>query len=94
MQFNIDKCKVMHIGKHNLEFKYSMANTELETVREEKDLGVLISEDLKLSAHCTHSYVKAIRMLGLINRTIVNNYTKVWYAHIWNTDHQHGHPRM
>ena len=57
MQFNVDKCKVMHIGKHNPEFKYSMANTELETVQEEKDLGVLISEDLKPSAHYTHSYI-------------------------------------
>jgi len=54
MQFNVDKCKVMHIGKHNPE---SMANTELETVQEEKDLGVLISEDLKPSAHYTHSYI-------------------------------------
>ena len=54
MQFNVDKCKVMHIGKHNPE---SMANTELETVQEEKDLGMLISEDLKPSAHYTHSYI-------------------------------------
>ena len=70
MQFNAEKCKVMHIGKHNPRFKYTMANTQLETVDEEKDLGVLISEDLKPSAHCIHSYSKANRMLGLINRTI------------------------
>ena len=70
MQFNVDKCKVMHIGKHNPEFKYTMANTQLETVHEEKDLGVIISEDLKPSAHCIHSYTKANRMLGLVKRTL------------------------
>ena len=69
MQFNVDKCKVMHIWKHNPEVKYTMANTQLKTVHEE-DLGVLITEDLKSSAHCIHSYTKANRMLGLIKRTL------------------------
>ena len=32
IQFNVDKCKVTHTGKRNLEFKYSITNTELETV--------------------------------------------------------------
>ena len=71
MQFNVDKCKVTHTGKCNLEFKYSITKTELETVHK-KDLGVLISEDLKSLAHCPHVYMKANCMLGLINRTIVN----------------------
>ena len=69
MEFNVDKCKVMHIWKHNTEVKYTMANTQLKTVHEE-DLGVLITEDLKSSAHCIHSYTKANRMLGLIKRTL------------------------
>ena len=30
MQFNVDKCKVMHTGKHNPHLKYSMAKTELK----------------------------------------------------------------
>jgi len=75
MQFNVDKCKVMHFGKHNPEFKYVMANTQLVTVHEEKDLRILISDDLKPSSHCIIiiiiiSYTKASRMLGLINRTL------------------------
>jgi len=69
MQFNVEKCKVMHIGRHNPEFRYTLLDKQLETVNEEKDLGVLISDDLKPSAHCIHSYTKANRMLGLINRT-------------------------
>jgi len=58
----------MHTGKHNPEFKYSVANTELEAAHEEKDFGVLVSEDMKPSAHCIHSYTKANRILGLINK--------------------------
>ena len=69
MQFNIDKCKVMHIGRHNPEFEYTMMDKQLEIVNEEKDLGVLICDDLKPSAHCIYSYNKANRMLGLVKRT-------------------------
>jgi len=39
MQFNVEKCKVMHIGKHNPEFRYTLLDKQLETVNEEKDLG-------------------------------------------------------
>ena len=39
MKFDIDKCKVMHIGNSNKNFKYCMDSKELETVQEEKDLG-------------------------------------------------------
>jgi len=68
MQFNVEKCKVMHIGRHNPEYRYTLLDKQLETANE-KDLGVLISDDLKPSAHCILSYTKANRMLGLINRT-------------------------
>jgi len=39
MEFNIDKCKVMHIGNSNNNFQYFMDNNELAIVQEEKDLG-------------------------------------------------------
>ena len=40
-------------------------------VGEEKDLGVLITNDLKASQQCTAACNKANRVLGMINRTIV-----------------------
>ena len=46
MEFNVDKCKVMYIGRTNKNFKYYMDSKELEAVHEEKDLGVLITSDL------------------------------------------------
>ena len=43
MQFNVDRCKVMHIDKKNPFYSYKMNGTKLEEVTVEKDLGVYIS---------------------------------------------------
>ena len=51
MEFNIHKCKVMHIGRHNLASKYTMMDKQLDIVNEEKELAVHICDDLKPSAH-------------------------------------------
>jgi len=37
MDFNVDKCKVMHIGRNNPEYEYSMNNNVLQEVQQEKD---------------------------------------------------------
>jgi len=60
----------MHLGRNNLQSKYCMNNTTLDDTNEEKDLGVLVSNDLKWSKHCLNAYTKANRVLGMINRTI------------------------
>ena len=70
MMFNVLKCKVMHLGKNRLDAQYSLNGTILETVDEEKDLGVVLKSDLKVSSQCAQAYGKANRMLGVINRTI------------------------
>ena len=36
----------------------------------EKDLGVWISQDLKVSYHCLQAYSKANKLLGVLNRTV------------------------
>ncbi len=55
LTFNAAKCKTMHIGKHNPK-AYSMKSgngiIELERVTRKKDLGVLVSDDLKPSSQC------------------------------------------
>ena len=71
MLFNIGKCEIMHFGRTNSLTEYNMNNQKLETVTEEKDLGVIISQDLKASQQCTQAYNKARRILGMINRNIV-----------------------
>ena len=47
-----------------------MDGVKLEEVREIKDLGIVVTEDLKPSTQCQKAYSKAARMLGMIRRTI------------------------
>jgi len=47
----------------------------LEKVSERKDLGIVISNNLKVSKQSTEAYAKANKMPGVINRTIVYKYT-------------------
>jgi len=62
MMFNTSKCKVMHFGKKELNnVEYYMSDQCLTTVTEKKDLGVVISSDMKSSQQCIQAYSKASR---------------------------------
>ena len=43
----------MHVARTNIHSKYYMNKCELGSTTEEKDLGVIIAEDLKVAKHCT-----------------------------------------
>ena len=70
MSFNVGKCKVMHLGRRNEEWNYVMSQQRLKAVGEERDLGVTLTDDLKVSGNCRQAYNKANRMLGLLARTV------------------------
>ena len=70
MEFNTSKCKTMHIGNGNIEYDYSVKGHQLDAVMTEKDLGVIISSNLKVAEQCHEAYRKANRMLGLLKRTV------------------------
>jgi hypothetical protein len=72
MSFNVDKCKVMHFGVNNAKEKYSINNIVLNVVKEEKDLGVIVQDDLKVSQQCSKVVKTANRILGMIGRTFQN----------------------
>ena len=70
MDFNLDKCKIMHIGnKKQLFDEYAIGGHILEKVEEEKDLGVIINEKFKVDKQCAMVAKKANQVLGLIYRT-------------------------
>jgi Reverse transcriptase (RNA-dependent DNA polymerase) len=50
MLFNVRKCKVMHFGRSNNRSDYTMGGSTLEKTKEEKDLGVTITDNLKAAA--------------------------------------------
>ena len=52
MKSNVDKCKDLHVGYSNSKTTYKMGGKDLGTVTEIEDLGVIISENLKVSKQC------------------------------------------
>ena len=70
MDFNVNRCGVMHIGKINLEFQYQMNDVWVKSVDEKRDLGVLMSKDLKFSKQCLLAKNKAYLMLSIISRGV------------------------
>ena len=85
MKFNIDKCKVVHYGKDSIEFQYSLYGQPITEVTSEKDLGVVFSQDLKVSTQCREAYSKASQSLGLIHRIIKYN-KKALLSQRWPRD--------
>jgi len=45
MNFNVGKCKVMHVGRTSLKKSYYKRENILEEVDQEKDLGIIITSD-------------------------------------------------
>ena len=70
MLFNFRKCKCLHTGHRNLNVNYRMGDTVLGTTVKEKDLGVTISADMKVSEQCGIAASKGNQILGLIRRNI------------------------
>ena len=70
LTFNAKKCKSMNIGYNNPMTKYNLTTpsgtSPLESTRVEKDLGVLVDDQLSFTAHVETAVNKANRILGLI----------------------------
>ena len=68
MEFNVNKCKVLHLGKKNNEFEYYMNGSLLASVDQERDIGVIVEKSLKPSLQCAEAAKKAMVVLGQITR--------------------------
>jgi hypothetical protein len=68
MMFNISKCKVMHVGHANPGYEYTMEGQKLERTVEERDIGVMISSNMKPSVQCAKAAQTAQAVLGQITR--------------------------
>ena len=71
IRFHPNKCKVMHVTlKHKpYSFSYYMNGQALESVTSERDLGVIVSHNLKWNMHHNTILSKARQKLGLLKRT-------------------------
>jgi len=73
MLFNIEKCKLMHLGYNNPKADYVMDGSVLQSVSEKKDLGIIVSDDFKWEKQCYEAVKKANRILGMIKRNFTDS---------------------
>ena len=71
MMFNTEKSKVVHFGVNNPRVAYSIENKVLDGSEEERDLGVIVQSNLKVSSQCAKVVKTANKILGFIKRTFV-----------------------
>ena len=69
LPFNVTKCKVLHIGSTNPCRRYKMNGQYLQDVDEEKDLGVLVDNELKFHKQVAAVVKSANSKLGLIKKS-------------------------
>ena len=68
MSFNIDKCKILHLGNKNPCVKYKLYGKEISVVEKEKDLGVLVDNKLNFDEQCATAAKKGNQILGIVKR--------------------------
>ncbi|GAB0177111.1 mitochondrial enolase superfamily member 1 [Grus japonensis] len=68
MKFNKDKCKVLHLGKHNPGVQHSLGSAWLESSSVERDLVVLVNSKLSMNEQCAAPAKNINKMLDCINK--------------------------
>ena len=91
LEFNADKCKLMQVGRPSPR-NYTMANksaarVDLESITEEKDVGVWVTTDLKSSTQCQKaSKKKAMQALDMVKRSFKHitkdSFVTLYRAHL------------
>ena len=70
MLFNFQKCKCLHAGHGNTGVNYEMGGTILCKTVKEKDLGVTMNANMKVSEQCRIAASKGNQIIGMIRRNI------------------------
>ena len=71
MKFNASKCVVLQIHKKQ-DYVYTMNKTEIKSVTDQKDLGIIVSHDLQPRKHIESICSKANQKGGLFKRCFIN----------------------
>ena len=70
MQFNVNRCTIMSVGKENWPGEYTLSNNTIGKTRSARDLGVQVSSDLRPRQQCTLARNRANKTLGFIGRCV------------------------
>lgn len=71
MLFNLNKCKIMHVGRNNPCYEYFMQGTKLGTTEEEKDIGVVVTKNLKPAVQCSKAAGRATAVLHQLRKVFL-----------------------
>ncbi|NQY00907.1 MAG: hypothetical protein HRT70_07220 [Flavobacteriaceae bacterium] len=72
MKFNVSKCSSLHFGHGNSLRQYEIDNQPIPISTKEKDLGIVITSNAKVSTHISHIVRRAEMCLGALKRNIVS----------------------
>jgi len=84
MELNAAKCKVMHLGNHNPNHLYTTPTREvqprkiLETTTQERDLGIILSNNHKPTMQCNKAAIKASSIYGMMKKSIHSSQLPIW----------------
>ena len=84
MRLNAEKCVIMHFGRKNPRADYTVEDVNtgervaLAKSECERDLGVLISSDLRWRSHIDVIVARANRVLGMLVRTFSCRDVEPW----------------
>jgi hypothetical protein len=66
---NISKCNVIHLGRNNPNYQYTLNSVQLIDTTTVKDLGIMLDSSLTFVKHVDSVASKARRLMGLVFRT-------------------------
>ena len=66
MDFDINKCSTLHIGIHNTGNRYTPDRFDIGKSNSEKDLGLLVSQNLRPREQCISARNRVNRIIGFI----------------------------
>ena len=83
MLFNMDKCHVIHAGKKNPNFDYTGGGSGMLVSESEKDVGVMITSNLKPSVQCAWAAKKANTVLGQLAKGVIYRYKSTFFKDLF-----------
>ena len=77
MQYNKDKCRVLHLGCKNIQHTYWLGSDPLSSTEVERDLRVIVDSKMNMSCQYDKIISKANRTLSCISRCRTNRSKEV-----------------